>query len=787
VHLAVISPSTMTRFELMAPPVPIAADPGPFHLEGVVNSGEKGTCTGVNPFCAGANAVCAGANSFCAGANPVRAGAKTFCAGANVVCAIVSIVLFISANVFAQSPKREMRATWIATVTRIDWPKESGATAQKNEMLRMLDSIQSLNMNAVFFQVRSRCDALYHSAYEPWSSDLGVARGTDPGYDPLQFVIEECHRRGLECHAWLNPYRYSRDGSKWTGTNNHPLNYENTHPEWLLWYSTNAILDPALPEVRMRIKSVVGDILSKYNVDGIIFDDYFYPYGGTTNQDAASMAQYKPAEMNVHDWRRDNVNRMIADVYDTIQAVRPWVTFGVSPFGIWTINTSVAAKEGIPLPSGITGGNMYQEIYCDPVAWLKQGTVDYISPQLYWKTGGSQDYNKLCPWWADLSNQFGVQFYSSMANYKYAEKTDAAYTVDELANQSLRNRSSAKDDAPGHVFYNTRAWVYDKPFRDHFRANVFTQPALTPVIGWKPANDQRLITFSSPPLVGSSLSWIYNETTDSVRFAVYAVPIARANDPSVFSKSDYLLGVSFAKHYTLPKGISTSSHRLAVAVLDRYGNEFAPRVLGQNVVESVPAQLVYPDDYSTLKIPVLFRWSAVNQANGYVWQLATDPHFTDIVCARETTANEFSTSSQLNIKEDGRTYYWRVRTRKANTLDAWSETRRVILSPAGGSGIQAPENAGTLQARVDDRQLIVESKAAGPAIIRIFNLSGQLLSVRNVYLQNGKNTIPLDGSYTDVLLIHIQIEEEEMTLKGYISRTDERTRPTRTSAIDNLT
>ncbi|MDR3340220.1 MAG: family 10 glycosylhydrolase, partial [Candidatus Symbiothrix sp.] len=587
------------------------------------------------------------------------------------------------ASLQAQSPKREMRATWIATVTRIDWPKESGATAQKNEMLKMLDSIQTLNMNTVFFQVRSRCDALYNSAFEPWSSDLGIARGTNPGYDPLAFVIEECHKRGLECHAWLNPYRYSRDGSGWTEANSNALNYEITHPEWLLWYTNNVVLDPALPEVRMRIKHVVGDILNKYDVDGIIFDDYFYPYGGTTNQDAASQATYKPAGMNVHDWRRDNVNRMIADVYDTIQAVRPWVTFGVSPFGIWTTDASVAAKEGITLPSGITGGNMYQEIYCDPLAWLKQGTVDYISPQLYWKTGGSQDYNKLCPWWADLANRFGVQFYSSMAIYKYAEKTDAAYTVPELAAQSNRNRLSAKDDAPGHVFYNTRGWVYDISFRNHFKTNVFFNYALTPAIGWKPANDQGMITFNPP--MGSIISWLYNETTDSVRYAVYAVPIARINDPSVFSKSDYLLGVSYAKRYTLPNGVSTSSHRIAVAVLDRYGNEFAPRVLGALPSEMAKAQLIYPDDYAQVRIPVVFRWSAIDEIDNYVWQLATDANFTDIVCTRETTDNQFNTNVQLNIKEDGGTYYWRVRTRKANARDIWSETRRVILSSGGGS------------------------------------------------------------------------------------------------------
>ncbi|MDR1381567.1 MAG: family 10 glycosylhydrolase, partial [Tannerella sp.] len=420
---------------------------------------------------------------------------------------VISALLFTYIYVASQPPKREMRATWIATVGSIDWPKQTSAASQQDEMRKMLDSIQALNLNTVFFQVRSRCDAMYNSAYEPWSSDLKIARGATPAYDPLAFALEECHKRGLECHAWLNPYRYNNIGAGWTGSNNSPLNYENTHPDWLLWYSSNVVLDPARPEVRQQIKNVVGDIVSKYdNLDGIVFDDYFYPYGGTTNQDAASQSQYLGAWQaghpgkTVHDWRRDNVNRMIADVYDTIQAVRPYITFGVSPFGIWTTTASVAAAEGITLPSGITGGNMYQEIYCDPVAWLKEGTVDYISPQLYWKIGGAQDYNTLCTWWANLANRFGIQFYSSMALYRYAEDnpSNVGYyqNVTEFKNQTLKNRSASNDNAPGSVFYNTNAWVYNTNLRSEFRAAIFQYPALTPAIHWKPAAEQEPVSFT---------------------------------------------------------------------------------------------------------------------------------------------------------------------------------------------------------------------------------------------------------------------------------------------------
>jgi uncharacterized lipoprotein YddW (UPF0748 family) len=666
----------------------------------------------------------------------------------------------------AQSPKREMRATWVATVGAIDWPKSTGATAQQAELIKTLDSMVVMKMNAVFFQVRSRCDAMYNSAYEPWSSDLKVARGTNPGYDPLAFAIQECHKRGIECHAWMNPYRYNNTGSGWSGANDNPLNYQNTHPDWLLYYSANVTLDPAIPEVRAQIKKVIGDVLSKYDLDGIIFDDYFYAYGGTTTQDAASVAKYKPANVDVHDWRRNNVNNMIADVYDTIQAVKPWVTFGVSPFGIWTTNATVAAKEGITLPSGITGGNMYQEIYCDPVAWMKEGTVDYISPQLYWKTGGGQDYTKLAPWWADLANKFGVQFYSSMANYKFNENTDAAYTVSELSKQSGINRSSAKDAAPGHVFYNTLAWMGTQPkhqeFRNEFKNNVFVFPSLTPPIGWKPTALQGMITFNAPK--GTTMSWIYNETTDSVRYVVYAVPTARRNDTNVFAGSKYLLGVTYAKEYKLPSGISTATHKIAVSVMDRYGNEYSPRVLGENLVEQAVAQLTYPAHATDAHLPVTFQWAAVTNADNYIWQLARDENFTDIVAARETTDAYFNTSTQLNIKEDNGTYYWRVRVRKANAADVWSAVNRVVLGT--GSDIITPE-VGTLNVWFSDNNLMINTENSTASTVSIYNLSGQLLSVLNPVLQSGTNTIavPQIACQKGILLVNIKTNQQETTVK----------------------
>lgn len=591
----------------------------------------------------------------------------------------------IAQSIQASAPKREMRATWLTTVANIDWPKYTGATAQKEELLRMLDSIQSLKLNTVLFHIRPCADAFYNSAYEPWSAYLKVNRGTNPGYDPLQFCIKECHKRGLACHAWMNPYRYSdRSGNAWTGANDTPLNYDNTHPDWLLYYGGNApsiVLDPGLPEVRQRIKDIVGDVLSKYDVDGIIFDDYFYPYGGTSNQDTASQRMYKPEGMNVHDWRRSNVNAMVKDVYDTIQAVKPWVTFGISPFGIWTTNYNVSVQEDVALPANITGGNMYQEIYCDPVAWLKQGTVDYLSPQLYWKIGGGQDYSVLSKWWGRLTDRFGKQFYSSMAVYRYHD--EGAFTVGELQNQAQLNRTAVKDNAPGAVFYNTLGWVYDTKFRKAFRANEFATYALPPAINWKPAPERTMVTDLQAD--GQTVTW--NHPDEDVHFAVYAVPNAFRNRVGVFSMSDVLLGVTYTRSFKLPAGITAGSHKIAVSVLDGYNNEYALRVLGEEPVEAQATTLVAPSDGAQKKLGFSFSWSLVPGADCYVVQVARDADFQDIVMAHETTDVSLSSEQRYRMRFlPLGTYYWRVKTRKANANDVWSEARSFELSEVDSEG-----------------------------------------------------------------------------------------------------
>lgn len=545
---------------------------------------------------------------------------------------LLSILVF--SGLSAQSPKREMRAGWMATVYRIDWPTTpmtsvttANIDAQKKEFITIIDSVKAANMNAVFFQIRPESDALYNSAYEPWSAHLGGSRGSNPGYDPLAFAIDECHKRGIELHCWLNPYRFETSAKKYAGA---VCDYRTMHPEWILdyaVYNTNGskktdgitILDPGNPEVRKLIKKVVGDIISKYDIDGIVFDDYFYAYAGTSSTlDSYAQNLYKPANMTLSNWRRDNVNKMVADVYDTIQSVKPTVTFGVSPFGIWTTSSTVAASEGLTLPVGITGSNMYEQIYCDPVAWMKQGKVDYISPQLYWTTTSTgQDYKKLCPWWSDVAYKFNKYFYSSMSmtaltsSYKAPSQPISSvfipqipsdlpelklYTLNGglkagLTNTEKRissatnfddsevglqidwNRNSTKNAAPGAVLYSIKHLVTNGKFSKYLREQKFTSPALTPAISWK--THPALSSPNNVSIQNKMLMWSGNE--QNIRYSVYAIPNALTSNPESFNNAGNLLGVSYTNQFDLTNFFGLNSTcKFAVVPMDRYGNEFTP-------------------------------------------------------------------------------------------------------------------------------------------------------------------------------------------------------------------
>lgn len=492
--------------------------------------------------------------------------------------AVAMCLLSMTALPASASEKREIRSVWMATVWAIDWPSELGATAttQKNEMIKYLDILQKDNFNAVYFQVRTMCDAFYKSSYEPWSSYLTGTRGKDPGWDPLAFVVEECHKRGLECHAWVNPYRFST-GSNWSTAQDQALKSSGL----LLTYDKTTILNPGLEAARKRIVDVCSEIVCNYDVDGVIFDDYFYPNGIPADSRAEDYDLWKGSGSTetFADWRRDNVNRMVADVYNMIQEKKPYVKFGISPAGAACTSATVAAKHGIDR-CPVASDWQYDGIFSDPVAWLEAGTIDYISPQLYWKTDHKTNpFGPMTKWWSYVANHFGRHHYASHSiSFLNTDGANTESDWEEIGAQVQASRDYAENNVSGTVFYSASYITGRKKsgLGEWLLANKFQHPALTPAIDWKKMDlEQKQVKSLSKR--SSMLMWT---GVDGMRYSVYAVPeTVDVNALGDNIPADYLLGVSYNTSYALPADRKLGFN-YAVCVLDRYGNEYAPVLYG---------------------------------------------------------------------------------------------------------------------------------------------------------------------------------------------------------------
>lgn len=512
--------------------------------------------------------------------------------------ALAAVLLAIAALPMSSGVKREVRSVWMATVWTLDWPSStSSTTAQKNEMVKYLDVLQKNNFNAVYFQVRTMSDAFYKSSYEPWSSYLTGTRGKDPGWDPLAFVVEECHKRGMECHAWVNPYRFST-GSNWSTAQDQALKSAGM----LLAYTksdgkTTTILNPGLESVRKRIVDVCKEIISNYDVDGLVFDDYFYPEGIPVTSSAGDydLWQKSGASMTFGDWRRNNVNQMVADVYNMVQQQKPYVRFGISPAGAACTSAAVAAKHGIDR-CPVASDWQYDGIFSDPVAWLEAGTIDYISPQLYWKTNHKTNpFGPMTKWWSYVAKHFGRHHYASHS-ISFLNSSNTTSDWEEIGKQVQFSRDYTENEAPGAVFYSA-AYVTGKKqsgFGEWLQVNKFQNKALTPAIDWK-KSDLEKVQVSALSKRATVLSWA---GVDNVRYSVYAVPES-VNVETLDSNipAEYLLGVSYKTTYTMPDD-KKSGYNYAVCVLDRYGNEYEPVYYGQSGVECIGGNSGLTADYA---------------------------------------------------------------------------------------------------------------------------------------------------------------------------------------------
>ncbi len=578
---------------------------------------------------------------------------------------LITISLIPISDFFSQSnpPKREVRAAWVASVTNLDWPTSpSRTTAQKKQdAIDLLNELKASGINTIIFQVRTECDALYQSNFDPWSYWLTGQQGTPPSpyFDPLQFWIEESHKRGMELHAWFNPYRAERSVGSYTLSSQHVV---NTNPSWVITIAGFRFLDPGLPQVMNYISSVVYDVVSRYDVDGVHFDDYFYPYppNQITTQDQQTFQQYPRGFTNINDWRRNNVNMMIKMVHDTIKSIKPWVKFGVSPFGIW--------RPGYP--AGITGMDAYATIYCDALAWLRAKSIDYLTPQLYWPFGGGQDYAKLMPWWADSVAKYGLHYYPGHAFYRVSVWTSPS----ELPNQIRLYRTNPK--VQGGVFF--RAWNFlenPRGVTDSMKNDLFRYKALNPVMAFKDTikpNPPRNLRYEKINGV-YGLRWDVPLTASdgdtAKRYVVYRFSTSNIQPADLENPARIDDIVGSRQHIPSTLG-QTGPFYFVVTALDRNYNESAMSNIVSITAPSSPTLIQPPNGAANQRDTIVLRWNLPIGASTYRVQISTNSGFTSpLVLDQSGVSDTFLVVTGL----EGQTqYYWRVNSSNAAGTSSFS-------------------------------------------------------------------------------------------------------------------
>lgn len=601
---------------------------------------------------------------------------------------VLFVLLFISSQllvlssveVFAQSdlPKRELRGAWLSTVANIDWPSSPSNTTEKKieDLIGIIDYLKATNINAVVMQVRPASDAMYESNIEPWSYWLTGQQGKAPSpfFDPLQIAIEESHKRGMELHAWLNPYRVRLSSYNLVLDE---MNVARQHPEWVLNIDGDEILDPGIPEVRQHIVTVITDIITRYDVDAIHFDDYFY-LEGITNEDAETFAIYPNGFTNLGDWRRNNVNELLRMIYSTIQNINPRVKFGLSPPGIWKSGT----------PEGTSGWNVYSSIYCDAFTWLDEQIIDYLAPQLYWPFGGGQDYGLLSTWWGSVSN--GRHIYPGLAYYRVGEST---FDNTQIGRMVRSNRVT--DGVYGEVYFTSHNFednlggITDTLINDLYRYH-----ALIPVMDWKDTdapNNPTNLRFDRVTGIGTTaLTWDI-PNGEGIKFYV----LYRSEDPNFDSTdiadSKNIFKITSNYFVQIDEDFPTNNAYYFVTALDWNNNEsgVSSRFEYQpSVVQPDVPNLVLPlNAASNIRDTLQLVWNYASNTNSYTFELATDGAFTDIIRSESALID---TSYQITALTGETEYFWRVKatnhTGESDFADSYSFTTAfpdapILLTP----------------------------------------------------------------------------------------------------------
>lgn len=489
-------------------------------------------------------------------------------------CLLVLLVVLLTqchaptSNSGIPDTRREFRGVWVATVANIDWPSSPTLTTneQKAEIIRLLDLAQQLNLNAIIFQVRPQCDALYNSAIEPWSEFLTgqMGKAPVPYYDPLEFAVTEAHARGLQLHAWFNPFRALDPSAKSLPSPNH---ISQTHPDLVKRYGSYLWLDPGEKEVRDYSLSVIMDVVKRYDIDGVHLDDYFYPYPQKDESgevlpfpDESSWQKYvvdSGDKLGRDDWRRQNVNEFVRRVSRSIKEVKPSVQFGISPFGIWQPD----------YPSGITGLNAYEKLYADSRKWLQEGWIDYLSPQLYWPIKQTQQsYTTLLDWWISQNTMNRHLWPGNAVN---GVDSRATLPADELVNQIEATRLRLTSST-GNVHFSMRSFLNDRNgINDALKSGVYAQPALIPATPWidNTPPEQPLVTVTKVEKTGDIKVEFKAQGVKPVFLWVASVKSGSTWKSVVIpgSVKSYLISGSGA-------GVTLDAS-VAVSAVDRLGNE----------------------------------------------------------------------------------------------------------------------------------------------------------------------------------------------------------------------
>lgn len=594
-----------------------------------------------------------------------------------LICCLIVSLSGVMTN--AQPPKREMRSVWVAGMG-IDWPKSHNITTQKKELCTILDNLKSQGIYNICLHVRPRADAYYKSTLEPWSADLTGTRGKDPGYDPLAYAIEECHKRGMEIYAWLNPYRVNANGVKYT------TDFDNQWREngWLIYSGKWTSFNPGLEGARRHCLDVMKEIYDNYMIDGMLFDDYFYP-GDQMSKDSSAddwelyLELGKPQGLSIGDWRRQNVNTFIKELYDDIQKTRPDMRFGIGPAGVSRVS---ASKYGLDEPACSASDWQYDGIYADCLSWMHDGTIDFLAPQLYWQTTHSSNpFGPLTEYYAKAAEKFNRHSYISIGSYKldnYGGNTEAGWG--EFGKEVQICRDKARINDAGQIYYNCTS-ISGTQLGKYLGENAYTRQSLTPVVYWK-----ERVNYGAPTnaaLSGTDLKWdaTKGEGKAIIRYTVYAIPtsvsieMAQNGDGDGLS-NEYLLDMSYSTTYTLPAD-RRNGYWYAVCVLDGYGYESEPALIGYNAEPGTPAVPVSPEDGADAGLTPTLTWtSAPNSTN--TAQVAYDKEFTKLFKEYAAGSDNQVTIDLTAVTVSDRVY-WRVVSTQPDKLAAYSDVRSLVV------------------------------------------------------------------------------------------------------------